>query len=439
MLPMMKPLFCATALAVLCAINPAQAEPAADPLKDWTLPAADREPWRFTEFPILAWWGPPGSATLQDFQNYKDAGINIYLPNPDLRFEQAVTKATSVGLAMMPFRTVQGFAGPGRAKDNPVRFPEDHPNIVGWLTSDEPGNVDAVKATVTQMNELMRQDPTRWTLFNCLPVDHVQGITDRQVIDAAIRNGQRIISFDNYVIHGDGASHLVALYRNLEVYRQASVDHNVPFWAFALTIQHWHYRRASESDVRWKQFTNLAYGAKGLWYFTYWAPRTEDKWEKWDTKAIVDGATGEKTELYDYVKAINENVQSVGQVLLRLTNDDVYHTSVTVPGTRAFEAGRHWIADIKATDADNTDALVSFFRDEKDGTRYAWIVNNRHGMDMSAEDGAVTFEVRFAPRARSVSAVAWLDGTTGPLALDDEGRATMKIAGGTGVLLRLDE
>ena len=53
--------------------------------------------------------------------------------------------------------------------------------------------------------------------------------------------------------------------------------------------------------------TNLAYGAKGLWYFCYWGPhRWDDK--GWDTKSIVDSATGEPTALYHQVRQLNETV-----------------------------------------------------------------------------------------------------------------------------------
>ena len=106
-------------------------------LESITLPPVEKAPWRFTKFPILAWWGPPGSSTLQDFENYRDAGINIYLANPDTDFVAAMEKATSAGLAIMPFRTIQGY---GTTEPiGGVNFPEDHSNVVGWLTYDEPG------------------------------------------------------------------------------------------------------------------------------------------------------------------------------------------------------------------------------------------------------------------------------------------------------------
>jgi hypothetical protein len=393
---------------------------ATETLESISLPPVKKAPWRFKQFPILAWWGPPGAASLQDFENYRDAGFSIYPLNPDEGFYQALEKATSAGLAVMPFRKKQGF---GVGKEDVV-YPEDHPNVVGWITYDEPKDFAEAERSITEVNRLMRKDPTRWAMFNALP-PHVKFISTKKLIKTAVRNGMPVISYDNYVIYADGATDEAQHFSALALYRELSLKYDVPFWAFALTIKHFHYRRPSESDVRWKQFTNLAYGAKGLWYFTYWGPTD---WDKWDDRAIINPADGSKTELYGYVKAINDNVQSMGQVLLNLISEDVGHTSATGSQPQ-FQKNRHWISEAQAKKA-----IVSFFR-HKDGSRYAMVVNCLHGKEKSAAATSDTITLKFAPGVRGVSAVAWLDGHTGPLQIKD-GVTTLSVAGGTGVLLK---
>ena len=215
---------------------------------------------------------------------------------------------------------------------------------------------------------------------------------------------------------------------NLTRVRGLSVKHNVPFWAFALTSKHGRYRRPSESDVRWKQFTNLAYGAKGLWYFCYWGSH---RWKRygWDTKSIVDSATGQPTDLYHQVKAINQAVGSMGDVLLGLTSQEVVHTNPP-QGHTSFKKGKSWIADMKATNA-----LIGFFRDKK-GDRYAMVVNQLHGMNKSAKETTDTIELTFDSSVRSVTAINWLDGKPGRVTLNSAGKSSLTIAGGTGVLLK---
>jgi len=54
----------------------------------------------------MAWWPPPGTKTLADFQRYKDAGFTIYPANPDAGFDNAVQLARQAGILVMPHRTV---------------------------------------------------------------------------------------------------------------------------------------------------------------------------------------------------------------------------------------------------------------------------------------------------------------------------------------------
>jgi hypothetical protein len=123
-------------------------------------------------------------------------------------------------------------------------------------------------------------------------------------------------------------------------------------------------------------------------------------------------------------------VLAIGDLLLDLTSEEVVHTNAP-RGHRAFESDRFWISNISAKDA-----LIGFFRDSQ-GARYALLVNKQHGGDKSAEETADTIELTFADGVTAVEAVSWLDGTPGNLQLENQ-RSSLRIAGGTGVLLRAD-
>jgi hypothetical protein len=398
-------------------------------LRELKLPPVEKKPWVFEGFPIMAWWPPPGTKTLEDFSRYKDAGFTIYVANPDVGFENALKLAREAGLPVMPHRERGGFDVP--APEKPVVFPSNDPNVVGWVTRDEPGWVKPAIEAATEVNELMRSDPSRWALFNNLPLHRPQNPPVLEIAEAALRNGMPVLSYDNYVIYEDGTDKAKEHFDNLASARELSLKYHVPFWAFALTTKHRDYRRPSESDLRWKQFTNLAYGAKGLWYFCYWGPH---RWagRGWDTKSIVDSATGEPTELYHQVKTLNEAVLAMGQTLLGLTSEAVVHTRPP-QGHAAFEKGSRWITEIKARDA-----MIGFFRDAE-GVRHAMIVNKLHGQGKSSKETADTIELTFAPAGiKAVEAVSWLDGTPGKLPLHDH-KATLHVHGGTGVLVRVLE
>ncbi len=395
----------------------------AEGLENLQLPGVVKQPWRFRKFPIIAWWGPPGTARAEDFRAYKEAGFTLYAANPDAGYERALQLAAQAGLPVMAYRQVQGFGLP----PEPADFSRHREQIAGWLTNDEPGGEPAVTHSITAVNTLMREDPTRWALFNMLPPGAQRNPSTEPVIEAAVRNGMPLLSYDSYVLGADGTDNTSAHFRYLEQFRQASLKYKVPFWAFALSIKHLSYRRPSESDLRWNHFTNLAYGAKGLWYFTYWGPTS---WENWDTVAIVNPADGSKTALYEQVKALNQTVLSVGDVLLGLTSTGVVHTSPP-QGQQPFVPNQQWITGLKARDA-----LIGFFED-KAGRRYALLVNKQHGKGLSAAQAADAIELSFALNVHSLSALSWLDGRPGPLKID-HGQATLRVAGGTGVLLRVN-
>src|SRR5215831_19228203 len=311
----------------------------ADPTSSLDLPAVTKKPWRFKGFPISAWWGPPGTATKADFQSYKDAGFTLHATNMDTGFDQALLYVEAVGLSSLTLRQGGGFELPPRADPNP---PTDRDAIVGWVTHDEPNGDGAVVPAITEVNRLMRDDPTRWTFFNMLPPNLQVPPGTSGVVDAAARNGMPIVSYDDYVILEDGSDLTAQFYRNLGTVRAATLKNRIPFWAFAVTVSHTGYagtyRRPSESDLRWMQFSNLAYGAKGLWYFTYWGASTLDAFAH---VAIVSN-TGEKSELWDMVRAINTTVLAAGDTLLGLTSVDVVHTKPPA-GQKAFAQGERWI------------------------------------------------------------------------------------------------
>lgn len=89
------------------------------PLQQLRLPPVTPRPWRFRDFPILAWWAPPGTASEADFWTYKDAGFTLCTVNSDADYARALEMAARVRLPVMAYRQCQGFSGtkPDKAPD----------------------------------------------------------------------------------------------------------------------------------------------------------------------------------------------------------------------------------------------------------------------------------------------------------------------------------
>ncbi len=384
-------------------------------LDELKLPAVEIKDWKFKEFPIAAWWPPPGDATIEDFKKYKEAGFTIYAAIPNIGFEGAIDKAERTGLAVL---TSKGVSLTDAENNKAV--------IIGSITGDEPRKEPDIIQQIGEVNRLMRQHPDRRSFFNLLPPQSQKKPDTNEIIAAAVKNGMKILSYDNYVMYDNGRSNESEHFINLEIMRLASLRYNIPFWAFALTSKHDNYRRPSESDLRWKQFTNLAYGAKGLWYFCYWGAYNRQNWEG---ISIVDPQSGLRTKLYDQVKELNQTILDMGDILLGLTSEIVVHNKPTKYGKQLI-AGEHWISNVVGKDV-----LIGFFYDTQRNS-YALLVNKMHGKNLSASATADDIEVTFAPWVKDVYAISWLDGITGRLNLN-RGRISMRVFGGTGVLLRL--
>ena len=429
MLVLRGPATVAGIVIALAIASGASADGLAPPYDSLNLPAIPPTPWRFTGFPIIAWWGPPGTATQQDFQNYKDAGFTLHATNSDTGYFQALDFCDAVGLQSMSFQQTQGF---GLPSDPTIVFPATRDTIAGWIVGDEPQSSTDVSTAITGVNQLEQADPSRWAFFNMLPPGLQGSPGTAPAMDAATHFGMPILSYDDYVIMDDGTDHTVQFYSDLQIAHDASVRDATPFWAFAVTVHHegylgW-YRRPSESDLRWMQYSNLSYGAKGLWYFTYWAP---SNFTNFDSTAIVD-STGAKSDLYDLVSTLNHEVLAHGDVLAGLTSDKVVHSDPPFGATK-FVPGADWITSFEATSG-----LIGYLHDASN-TSYAFVMNKQHGQNMTSAATAADLTLGFGPTVTGVEAVSWLDGTPGNLAIQDGSAgstATLHVAGGTGVLLR---
>lgn len=111
-------------------------------------------------------------------------------------------------------------------------------------------------------------------------------------------------------------------------------------------------------------FSNLAYGAQGFQYFTYWG-------------IYQNGPT----QVYDRVKTLNSELQSLSKIFLGADVTDVWHTGANLPyGTKALTALPEGISSLSTGD---NGAVVS--RVCKDGKIYIAVVNKDYKADMTLD------------------------------------------------------
>jgi hypothetical protein len=91
-------------------------------------------------------------------------------------------------------------------------------------------------------------------------------------IDQTSPGAPDIISFDSYPFRIDGSFRPDFFY-NLRVINQKSAGR--PFWAYVMSLKENAYRDSGEAELRFLSACPLAYGAKGLVYYTYESPKAK--------------------------------------------------------------------------------------------------------------------------------------------------------------------
>ena len=229
------------------------------------------------------------------------------------------------------------------------------------------GLLDLVLADMA--DRLRSVDPDHVIYVNLFPnyaPDEVLGSTYPEHVHKYIEEVRPpLVSFDFYPVTEDGIRE--RWWENLEVISRESAAAGLPFWAFALSTSHKPYPIPTMASLRLQFYTDLAYGAQGLQYFTYWNP-VPGTWDFHDAPIDLDG---NRTPVYDLVKAMNAELQARADIFVGDKVLQVRHTGETVP------PGVTPLTDLPepltALDTHGKGAVVSLL--ENGGFRYLMLVN----------------------------------------------------------------
>lgn len=221
---------------------------------------------------------------------------------------------------------------------------------------------------------------------------------------------------------------------NLRLMREAVERHSpparrIPMWMVVQLAPYREPRAAyaatpSDAQIRWQVFAALAYGVKGVLYWTL-VPAYEEQFGP----GLLD-ARGAKSARYDFIRSLNTEVRGLGATLMRLDPVGVYHQNAS--NDEGIDADR--IADTRRSRklvADMTGGsnrgMVGWLRDRANGDDYLFVVNK----DVST---ARAFTVSLAPALRGVERIT----TAGPISApcDTVARTftTASLAPGAGAL-----
>ena len=186
-------------------------------------------------------------------------------------------------------------------------FASKYASFKGLMVYDEP-NVSAFPTLAQNYVMFRKYFPDKLFYVNLLPnyaTDEQLGTDNyaKYVAEYAKMVKQGYLSYDHYpFIHFEiGIVNNDKYFKNLSVIRRQSLQSRVPFMVFVeVTAFVSHAHIPNREEIFWQVNTALAYGARGIQYFTYGMPE--------DTSETFSGAViardGTRTASYDAVREI---------------------------------------------------------------------------------------------------------------------------------------
>lgn len=411
----------------------------AAPADPSTLPLVGGE-----EFPIgLFWPPPPFQTTVQRYQEIADTGINFVVTGNYL-FDHyigayALGMADAAGLkvliagdqrlvALSQFvtitedRTVPSSINRADATSwlqTVLSYYTGHPSFVGLNIYDEPPpeRLPTAGAATDIMREIA---PTMLPYSNLYPGNGPDYAAFVQSYIDAVKPS--LISFDRYPILTSGID--LNYFDNWVIFRNASLRTGLPAWTYIQSIGYNGHRTPNLAELRWQVNISLAYGCKGIQYFTWWTP---DPARGEGFQPAIITVDGRRTALYNAARTVNTSwLRPVGRELKPLVSDSVVHANdiPLPPSVTAFTP----TAYLRAVTGGAV-VLGTFRSAADDGTRWLLVANRSEAKSVRARITLDTGKVRSVARFRPGTGTYVGQGHPSQLAID--------LAAGDAVLYRL--
>lgn len=332
------------------------------------------------EMPIIAFHGVPDWKTAEEhFRIFSECGFTVSLyPYPSLdMLVKACRYADKYGVKILG-KCPEMVSNPLLA----ARALRQEKGFFGYYIQDEP-NVPDIRQRQQEIERLLSTDSTHVFYINLHPYYHDSWVqptlkvkTYPEYLRAASATSCKQLSFDFYPIMTSGIR--PTWYHNLEMVRQESLASGKPFWGFVLSVSHdvpftpnTYYPIPTMGALRLQVYSNLAYGAQAIQYFTYWNPKEGEGFHYHDAPISHDG---KKTKTYALVQEMNRELKTVSKLFYEAKVLSVHHLGAIPEGATRQEQMPVNIRSLKIVGRQG--AIISQI--EKDNYQYLAIVNKSH-------------------------------------------------------------
>jgi hypothetical protein len=319
------------------------------------------------QIPIMAWSGIPAAETnLERFKELKEMGITINLANyPDA---ESMQKALDIA-RLIDMKMVSSCPELKTDWEKTVKKFMNHPALAGYFLKDEP-----IRKDFPELGEWAKKivdlDTQHFCFVNLIASIHptnTEALGTSSYADYvrtfAKEVPTQLLSYDFYPVLNDGVHE--RWYEGLEIFSAEAQKLNKPFWAFALASSYNElHPEPTIPALRLQLFSNLAYGAQGLEYWSYWMSQ--------GLRSAPIGLNGKRTVVYDRIKTVNKEIQNLAGVFVGSKVVSVIHTGTVIPRGTTRLSTLPWA--IKVFETEGYGALVSTL---ENGENTFFVVLNR--------------------------------------------------------------
>jgi hypothetical protein len=398
-------------------------------------------PWNMMDpnNPALGYFNDPAQ-----FEIMKDCGFNtapLMVPSLLASCQQAGLKGWLIYPGLQTLLDNYLFYGVvptdpqiEEAVEAMVNTYDDNPAVFGYFVWDEPGGSWFPK--IAKVVAEIRKRSTKPWYVNLLPT-YASAMTQLQSesYDAYVTNfittvKPQFLSYDHYALMADGTMR-TGYWENMNRFYSIARQRDLPVIPIIQSVGHSilqsvngvdtlvpYYRITSEADLRFQVFTHLAYGAKGMQYFTYFTPVLDGSYQG----GPID-PSGNKTAAWNAMQNVNRRLKILGSALLGLKWEKSYHFG-NLPAEYGVSGHdtTSLVQDVRNPDRSTPEVLVGELK-AASGLDYLMVVNK-------SLTNTITPNITFKTTPQTVLEYGRTGGT-----LEAWGGQSRSLAPGEGMLL----